>query len=245
VILARLRASDPAQPLFNAAFYRLCRKIVALAVRTLYRLQVRGREHIPPAGGLLIVSNHQSHLDPPLIGTALGRRNMAAIARAGLFRHPLMGLLLRGLGAISLRQEEGDAGAMRAAIAELKKGRVLLIFPEGSRSPDGTIHPFKRGTWLLLSRSGCTVLPTAVEGAFDAWPRGRPLPRIIGCRCAVAFGEPISFEDLKKLGPDAGLELLAQRIDTLRLGLRAELRTSTDGRLPRPGPADRPRTATA
>ncbi len=219
-MFARLRASDPTEMLWHVAFYRFCRMLCVVASRVLYRLRIEGRENVPSSGGLLIVSNHQSHLDPVFVGVGVGRRNMASIARAGLFKNPLLRLLLRGLGSISLKQDEGDAGAIRTAITELKKGRAMLIFPEGSRSPDGNVHEFKRGTWLLLSRSGCTVLPAAVEGAFYAWPRTRSVPHLFGHRCAVAFGEPIPFDDLKRLGPDAGLEMLATRVNDLRLKLQ-------------------------
>lgn len=237
-MLARLRATDPSEPLWQILLYRICRKLCAIGVRTVYRLDVRGLENIPPKGGLLLVANHQSHLDPPLLGVALGQRNMASLARTGLFSNRLFGWLLRGLGAIPIKQDQGDTAAIRAAIAELKRGRVVLIFPEGSRSPDGAMHPFKRGTWLLLSRAECDVLPAAVEGAFDAWPRRRIIPRLFGQRCMVAFGPTISHAQLKELGPAAGLEFLASQIDTMRLNLRRELRERSGGRLPRAGAGD-------
>jgi 1-acyl-sn-glycerol-3-phosphate acyltransferase len=237
-MLARLRATDPSQPLWQILLYRACRKICAVALAVLYRMEVRGLEHVPAQGGLLLVSNHQSHLDPPLLGVAIGRRNMAALARTGLFSNRVFGWLLRGLGAIPIRQNEGDTAAIRAAIAELRKGRVVLIFPEGSRSPDGAIHPFKRGTWLLLNRAQCDVLPAAVEGAFDAWPRRRLIPKLFGQRCMVAFGPPIPYAKLKELGADGALEHLAREIDGLRLGLRRELRERSGGRLPRAGAGD-------
>jgi 1-acyl-sn-glycerol-3-phosphate acyltransferase len=241
-MLSRLRSSDSTQPLWRVLLYRLCRFIAAVYVRGFYRLKVVGAEHIPPTGGLLLVSNHQSHLDPPLVGAALGRRNMASLARIGLFGNRFLGLLLRGLGSIAIKQGESDTAAIRAAIVELKKGRVVLIFPEGSRSPDGTVHAFKRGTWLLLSKAECDVLPAAVEGAFDAWPRGQPLPSLFGHRCMVAFGPPIPYAQLKAMGADDGLAHLARVIDVMRLDLRRQLRERSHGRLPRKGAADMPST---
>lgn len=237
-MLARLRATDPSEPLWQILLYRACRKVCAIGLAVFYRTRVRGLEHIPPAGGLLLVSNHQSHLDPPLLGVALGHRNMASLARTGLFSNKFFGWLLRGLGAIPIRQNEGDTAAIRAAIAELKRGRVVLIFPEGSRSPDGAVHDFKRGTWLLLNRAECDVLPAAVEGAFDAWPRRRIIPKLFGQRCMVAFGPTISHAKLKELGSTAALEHLAREIDTMRLSLRRELRERSGGRLPRAGAGD-------
>lgn len=237
-MLDRLHALDRPQPLRQILFYRLCYWVVLAFFVLVYRARFWGVPRVPRDGGVLVVANHQSHLDPPLLGVALRHRNMAAIARRGLFKNPLMGALLRGLGCIAIREDEGDAGALRTAIEQLKRGRVVVIFPEGSRSPDGAPRPFKRGTWLLLARSGVPVVPAAVEGCFDAWPRHRGFPVLFGQRVAVAFGEPIAFPDLKALGTEAGLALLAGRVETLRHELRSNLRRATRGRLPAPGPGD-------
>jgi len=215
-MLARLRACDPSEPLGRIILYRVCRKICAVFVRVFYRLRVVGLKHAPRTGGFLLVSNHQSHLDPPLLGTALKHRNMAALARQGLFNSRIFGALLRGLGSIPINQSAGDTAAIRATIAALRKGRVVLVFPEGSRSPDGELQDFKRGTWLLMSRAECLVLPAAVEGAFQVWPRTRVLPRLFGQRCAVAFGEPIPAAKLKAMGAEEGLAHLRGVIEELR-----------------------------
>jgi 1-acyl-sn-glycerol-3-phosphate acyltransferase len=237
-MLARLRALDPPQPLAQILFYRFGYWLLLALFTLVYRARFFGVPNIPDAGGLLIIANHQSHLDPPLVGVGIRRRNMAAIAREGLFRVFVLGFLLRRVGCIPIKEDAGDAGAMRTAIEQLKRGRVVVIFPEGSRSLDGSLHPFKRGAWLLMMRSGVPVLPAAVEGCFDAWPRHRALPRLWGRRVAVNFGRPIPFAELKALGQVAGLERLAAEVETLRLDLRGRLRLATRGRIPRPGPGD-------
>lgn len=239
-MLSRLRRLDPSRPLREILFYRLCYWLVLGVFTLLYRVRFEGVGNIPPAGGLLIIANHQSHLDPPLVGIGIRHRNMAAIARESLFDNPVMGLLLRGLGVIPIKENEGDMGAIRTSIAQLKAGRVVVIFPEGSRSPDGGMYSFKRGVWLLLARSGVPIVPAAVEGCFDAWPRHQKVPRLLGQRVAVRFGEPIDFVSLKPMGAEAGLDLLARRVDELRLELRAQMRHQTRGRLPAPGPGDAP-----
>ena len=237
-MLARLRALDPPQALSQILFYRAAYWIVLSAFVLFYRARFFGVGHIPRTGGLLIIANHQSHLDPPLLGVAIRHRNMAAIAREGLFKNWLMGPLLRALGCIAIKEDEGDAGAIRTAIAQLKAGRVVVIFPEGSRSPDGALKHFKRGVWVLLARSGVPVLPAAVEGCFDAFPRGTAFPKLFGQRVAVSFGEPIPFATLKALGADAALADLAHKVESLRLDLRAKIRTATSNRLPALGPGD-------
>lgn len=225
-MIAHLRALDPGQPVGQILFYRFGYWLVMAFFTLLYRYRIYHAERVPAVsgGGLLVVANHQSHYDPPLVGAALRRRNMAAIARAGLFRVPLLGTLLRWVGCIELKEDESDAAAMRRAITELKKGRVVVIFPEGSRSPDGEVHQFKRGAWLLLSRAGCDVIPAAVEGPFDAWPRCCSLPRLFSKRFGVAFGDVVPYAELKAMGPDEGLALLRERVLGMQEELRARLR---------------------
>ena len=220
-----LRTLDPTQPLWQIVFFRFCSWIVMLLVTFLYRLRFYGLHNLPPSGtgGLLVVANHQSHWDPPVLGIAFRTRNMASIAREGLFKAPGLKQLLLGLGAIPIKESEGDAGAIRTAIAELKKGRLTLIFPEGSRSPDGEIKDFKRGAWVLLSRAKCDVMPAAIEGAFDSWPRRRHFPGLFGHRIGVAFGKPIPYNELKALGADAGLARLQSEVERLRADLAVRL----------------------
>ncbi len=223
-MLARLRALDPPQSLWQILFYRVGYWILLSFFVLFYRARFFGTLNIPDSGGLLIIANHQSHLDPPLVGVGIRRRNMAAIAREGLFKTFPFGLMLRGVGCIPIKEASGDAGAMRTAIEQLKRGRVVVIFPEGSRSNDGSLGEFKRGVWLLMMRSGVPVLPAAVEGCFAAWPRTRTLPRLFGQRVAVNYGVPIPFADLKALGSEKGLATLAASVESLRLDLRATLR---------------------
>lgn len=214
--LQQIRAYDPGRPLRRILFFRLCWWLTFLAVTLIYRLRVAHPERVPRSGPLLVVANHQSHLDPPAIGLALNYRHIVPIARIGLFKNRFFGWLIRMLNAIPINEKEGDATAIRAAVKELHAGRCILIFPEGSRSPDGKLQPFKRGAWLMISRAKCPVLPAAVEGLYDAWPRTRTFPFLWGKRTAVAFGEVIDPDRLLAMGPDAGLKYLAERIDEAR-----------------------------
>ena len=221
-----LRSLDPSQPHSQILFYRVCYWLVMLVVTLLYRFRIFGAGNLPRDGGLLVVCNHQSHWDPPILGVSLRYRNMASIGREGLFRVPVLSQIIRGLGCIPIKEDEGDAGAIRAAIAELKKGRVMLIFPEGTRTPDGEIKEFKRGAWVLLSRARVDVLPAAIEGAFDSWPRSDRLPALLGHRIAVSLGAPIRFEELKALGPERGLARLREEVGRLHAELvRGRART--------------------
>lgn len=226
--VAWFRRFDATQPLWQILFYRTCYWIVMLVVTFLYRLRIHGVRNLPPpgTGGLLVVANHQSHWDPPILGISFRTRNMASIAREGLFKVPGLRQLLLGLGSIPIKEDEGDAAAIRTAIAELKKGRLTLIFPEGTRTPDGEVKGFKRGAWVLLSRAKVDVMPAAIEGAFDSWPRWDHFPRLFGCRIGVSFGKPIPYDELKALGPDAGLARLQSEVERLRADLARELQIS-------------------
>jgi 1-acyl-sn-glycerol-3-phosphate acyltransferase len=213
---------------------------IRLVGRVLYGARMRGIERIPRSGPVLYVANHQSHLDPPLIGSFVSDRPFAALARHTLFDGRLMGWMLRSIGVIPLDQESaGDIASMRTALRELQAGRTIIIFPEGSRSPDGAVHPFQRGVWLLLKRADATVLPIAIEGVWDVFPRGASRPRLRG-RIAASIGTPTSSRDLVALGPDIALERLRREIETMRMDLRHEIRTRTGGRRPKPGAGDMP-----
>lgn len=236
-LIAWLRARDPGQPLWRIVVYRLSQLVVEAVVVLFYRYRVFGQEHVPRTGALLIVSNHQSHLDPPLVGVAVRHRHIVPLARIGLFKNRLFGALIRLYNAISLKQDESDTAAMRRAVAELNTGRAVVIFAEGSRTPDGALQPFKSGLWLLLKRGKCPVLPVAIEGAFDVWPRYRTFPRPSG-RIGVMVGEPIPYEQLATMDARQGLALLEQRIEAMRLDLRQHLRRVTFGRYPAAGAGD-------
>lgn len=221
--MPNLRRLDPVRTPFQILFFRFWYWVVMLLYTLVYRVRLYNTGNVPDTGGLLVIANHQSHLDPPLVGIGIRRRNIAPIAREGLFRVPLLGWLLRGLGCIAIKEEEGDAGAIRKAIAALKEGRVVVIFPEGSRTPDGQIKEFKRGMWILMSRAGVPVLPAAVEGCYDAWPRRQLFPKLFGYRVGAIYGEPIAPDTLKKMGADAGLAMLRDEVGELRSELGRRL----------------------
>lgn len=154
------------------------------------------RERLPPAGPMLIVSNHVSHFDPPLLGMCVGRP-CTYLARQSLFKVPGLKWLIRSLGAFPIDREVGKDG-LTAVLKLLDEGRRVVMFPEGTRSPDGQFHPLKPGVALLVKKARCPVVPVGIVGAYESWPRKQPLPvpaplgvvgpgRPIG----VCFGEPI------------------------------------------------------
>jgi len=134
------------------------------------------------------------------------------------------------------RRADGMQGLRRCGEA-LARGDGLILFPEGTRTPNGRVQPFKRGVILLVKRSACPIVPVAIEGPFDIWPKGGKM-RLFSARIAVRFGEPIAVEELMRDGPDAALARMTSEIETMRLGLRRMLRRHTKGRYPPPGLGD-------
>lgn len=226
--------TPPPQPgIAQRLLYHFCRALVALLTVVFYRARSFGAHRVPATGAVLLVANHQSHLDPPLIGVAV-HRPLWFVARIGLFSFRPLGWLLGALNSIAIRQGESDASAIRALIARLEAGGAVLIFPEGSRTHDGKMHAFARGAAVLIKRTRCPVVPVAVEGCFDAWPRSRLLPRLWRRRVAVSFGEPIGHDELMAAGPDAALERLSREIEALRRGLHRLVPFERRGDSPRP-----------
>lgn len=155
-------------------------------------LEVEGWENLP-TGACLFAANHESMLDPPLVGSCLPRE-IAFIARKSLFDNAVFGAVIRACHAIPLDRGEADIGAIRAALGALAEGRGLLIFPEGTRSQDGTIGEAKAGAGLLACRSGVPVVPVRIRGARDVLPRGALFPTG-GARVRIRFGAALRTQD--------------------------------------------------
>lgn len=235
----RIRARNPNRSVLKSAIYGVCRRIAKSTLFVLFGGRAFHRERVPADGALLIAANHQSFFDPPLVGSFIHQRQVAFIARAGLFKFKPFGWFISALNSIPIREDgAGDMGAIKTALSVLAAGHALVIFPEGSRTPDGAIREFKRGAALLIKRAKCPVVPAAVEGVFDTWPIHRKLPNPFSSPVMVMYGEPISSEELMKDGADAAMERLARTIEAMRLELRAKIRAKTGGRYPAPGPGD-------
>ena len=217
--------------------WTLVRHLFFVFFRLMYRLRYDGQANIPREGPVIYASNHQSNLDPPSIGCLVWDRPFIALARVGLFKFKPFAWMIRLPGAIPLRRGRGDAQAIRAAIDQLNAGGCVLMFPEGTRSPDGTVQPFKAGILILVKRTKAPVVPLAVEGAYDIWPIGQRFPRLRG-RIKVKAGRAIPADELLADAPGRTLERLRCEIDAMRIDLRRQLREATKGRFPPAGPGD-------
>ena len=223
-MLGWYRRRNPGKSVGAMLFFGFWWTVCWVLMKAIFRLRIVGSENVPESGPVLYVLNHQSHLDPVTAGMAVPRRHTNFIARSTLFNHKLFGAFIRGLNSVPIKQGSADMGAIRTAIEQMELGRVLIMFPEGSRTKDGAMHAFKRGAWLILSRAKPTILPGAIEGAFDAWPRSSSKPKLWGKRVMLKVGKPIAAETLLAMGPDKGLAHLQQTIETMRAELAEELR---------------------
>lgn len=154
-----------------------------------FKIRVVGRENVPASGAVILASNHQSYLDPPLVGAGL-RRQLNIMARKSLFqKFFLFTWLIRSLNAFPVERDRGDIGAVRETMKRLEEGAVVLAFPEATRTHTGEIGDLKRGLFVIATRAGAPVVPTVIDGAFESWPRTRLFPR--PSRITIAFGKPL------------------------------------------------------
>ena len=180
------------------------------------RVRVFGAHNVPQVGGAMIVSNHQSYLDPVLLSLAL-RWPVAYMARRSLFRHPAFALLLRMVNVFPITRGGRDVRALRETVERLRAGERLVVFPEGSRTTDGEIGPLRPGVARLAVRAQVPIVPAVIEGAFQAWPRGRvPWPHSV----AVSYGRPVAAAECSRMRRGDLLAYLRAEMLKLQMDLR-------------------------
>lgn len=154
--------------------------------RGLYDYRVIGAEKLQFPGPALIVSNHDSFLDPPFVGHAFDEA-IHYFARKSLFDHPLVGKVLRSWQAIPIDRDKPDASSLKATIRLLREGKKVLMFPEGTRSLDGRLQKAEAGVGLFIAKGGAPVLPVRIFGTYEAYPRGAKVLR--PARVTVVVGD--------------------------------------------------------
>lgn len=203
--------------------YHIVRALCRVAGALVWRWRVRGAANVPRSGGVILAANHQSYLDVLILGGACPRQ-VRYVARRTLWDDPRLAWLITDWGAIPMDRDRPGKDALRSLVATVQSGEVLALFPEGTRTRDGSIGEMRGGLGFLARRAGVPVVPVLVEGAFEAWPRGRRLPR--RGRVRVAFGRPVRYDDSWE-DRDAAADI-RRRILALRDG--------TDD--PRPSPSE-------
>ena len=165
----------------------IIRHVVGLIYRIVYNLSFEGLENIPKEGGRIYACNHRSYADPVLVTIPVPKR-FAYMAKEELFKNPFFRALIKALGAFPVRRGAGDMSVIEDSVEKLKKGKNLLIFPEGTRSKDGKVGRGKSGVALIAAMSGVDVIPVGIVFEGELCFRKKVV---------VKFGKPIKAEELK------------------------------------------------
>ena len=179
-------------------FYTLTKIVISLPIRILFKTRMYGR--IPKKGGFIVASNHDSFLDH-FIFPAMIKRRITYLAKAELFEKPVSNFLFTNWGGIPVYRGEGKAEEMfRAAIKHIKSGGLMGIYPEGTRSPDGTLWKGHSGVARLALMTGRPVIPVGMIGSFEALPKGKTWPRFTQVKMRI--GKPMDFSVYKGMHDD-------------------------------------------
>lgn len=160
---------------------------------SVFGVRTRFAEPLPERGGLIVLSSHQSHLDPLLLGLACDRR-LSSLARSSLYAFKPFGAVITALDAIPIDREASALVAMKTVIRRLEEGAAVIIFPEGTRTATGRLGELKSGFALIAKRAGVPIVPVAIVGAWECWPKTRIFPR--PGRIRLEFGRVIRPDEI-------------------------------------------------
>jgi 1-acyl-sn-glycerol-3-phosphate acyltransferase len=205
-------------------WYRVVQCVCSSLALCVMRWRAKGQGFIPAAGGVLLVCNHVSFLDVFFVGIPL-RRPLNYVARSTLFV-PALGMFIRSVGGFPIQREGIGASGMKETLRRLKAGGIVTLFPEGTRSPDGELGPLKPGIAVLAARVGVPVVPAAVAGLHESWPRSRPIP--VPHPVRIHYGPPIMPGEMAGLDAKVVTELIRRRMqavhDEARQALRSDMK---------------------
>lgn len=177
---------------FDKIFYFTVRMFFKVFFLLYNRLSIKWTEPLPKERNVIVACNHCSNLDPLIVGAVFPRR-LRYFAKEELFRPFLFGRIIRILGAVPVSRSDkaSAAAALKGFFRFLEDGKDVLIFPEGTRSPDGKLQPLEGGVGLIAAHSGVTILPVFVKGTYDAMPPGSG--KVKPGKITVTFGKPLTF----------------------------------------------------
>jgi 1-acyl-sn-glycerol-3-phosphate acyltransferase len=182
-------AADSDEILTHKTFvYHVCSIASLVLCKSYFRLRVEGLDNIPKSGGAVLASNHQSFVDILIIG-ACSPRHVSFVARDTLADWRWLAYTMRQCGAVLVKRGTSDRRALRAMADHLEREDVVVIYPEGTRTKNGGLQEFKGGALLAARMAKVPIIPCGIRGAFEAWPRGRTIPR--PKKIGIRFGPPI------------------------------------------------------
>lgn len=198
------------------SFYQFGRGLAAILLKPVYRIEVSFEEPVPEGRGFILACNHVSDMDPVVLGIAFPGQ-VRYMAKSELFKVPVLGFLIKHLGAFPVARGKGDHGAIDRAVSLVAEGGVLGIFPEGGRSKDGKFHKVKSGTVVVASQTAADILPACIIYGPRRWFHRRVVTVKFG---RVIRNEELHITDHNKTELRAANALLGGRIAAL-LGVEA------------------------
>lgn len=189
----------------NLTIYSFAKAVVYVLLKPIYRFEIIGKEQFPKEGGVLLCANHIDNLDPPVVGIN-APRPVHFMAKEELFKMPVLGKIVPHLNAFPVKRGMSDREALRKGLAILKEGRVLGLFPEGTRSKDGELKKGLAGAGFFALRTDAAIVPCAIIGPYKAFKRLK-----------VVYGKPIEMKDVRerKASPEEVTELIMNEIRKL------------------------------
>lgn len=203
--------------MYRWVFYPLGKVVLALFFLLFGPVRVRGRERVPRRGGLLVVANHLSDIDPPLVGHALPRPAWF-MAKSELFSVPILGPVMRAFHAFPVKRGRPDRAAIRRAVELLQAGECVVVFPEGQISEDGRLQRALSGAALIWKHAQVTCIVCGLVGSQRIVPFRAVIPRPAFGGVSVRFGEPVPWEQAHQIDSfGRWFALEAQRLTGLPL----------------------------
>jgi len=210
--------------IFAEVFFFLLGKLIYLFALDRFRLKTRGLENLPPKGPYLICSNHQSYIDPLLLAGAFPYRvfrDTFAVGTSDIFGKGFMRRLARWLRVAVVDPDANLMPAMRAGFFGLSQGHILVLYPEGERSNDGNPVVFRKGAAILSIHAQAPIVPVAIEGFYEAWPRHKKFPKFKDLQ--LVFGKPIQPPPVNEAS-EAAYERLTSELKSRVVAMWQELR---------------------
>jgi 1-acyl-sn-glycerol-3-phosphate acyltransferase len=220
------------RPRGHSTFGRCLYSVLWIVSRALgvsmFGVRTRFAEPLPDCGGLIVLSSHQSHLDPLLLGLACDRR-LSSLARSSLYAFKPFGFIITALDAVPIDRNASAVAAMKTVIKRLEDGAAVIIFPEGTRTATGRLGEIKSGFALIAKKAKVPIVPVAIVGAWECWPKTRLLPR--PGRIRLEFGRVIRPEEIATLDDRTLVAECTQQLTELDAQARSVLAIAAPGRV--------------
>jgi 1-acyl-sn-glycerol-3-phosphate acyltransferase len=220
------------RPRGHSTFGRCLYSVLWIVSRALgvsmFGVRTRFAEPLPDCGGLIVLSSHQSHLDPLLLGLACDRR-LSSLARSSLYACKPFGFIITALDAVPIDRNASAVAAMKTVIKRLEDGAAVIIFPEGTRTATGRLGEIKSGFALIAKKAKVPIVPVAIVGAWECWPKTRLLPR--PGRIRLEFGRVIRPEEIAALDDRTLVAECTQQLTELDAQARSVRAIAAPGRV--------------